>query len=534
MLEQEKCKKYDMDKIGKLCIVLYFIVYFIVGLCVYQEYGVTVDEEKQRERSLISYQYINETLLKRSIESPEEIPDMKEENHGYYGTAMQMPMVFIEDMQGFTMTTREIYLMRHLYNFIVCFAGYICFYFALKKIFAGSDWYAFAGTLIVSLYPRFFGYQFTDVKNLVFAALNMAVLLALVYVVEKESWKSVIIFGMIAALATNQRVMAIIYPVFLVGYWVFRDLTQLLKDKKIGKNKVLLIGKYFVAGAVYFLFWIIISPFAWVHPVMSFRKTFEAFSYFKAWNGYMAFMGELITATELPWYYLPVWIGITIPIVWLLLFLIGHIALVVSLKKQGKMWWKEGILGKDKWLVCCILLFWGIICAIVVLHCKIYESWYHVFFAFVPFVVVAVYGLKFCMEYINKKIMIAVFGIYVLLVAGWNFRNHPYQQVYFNVVGRQYAHLFERDSQYADSKELTEWILNHTEGEVRVSGYTLGSLLFPEEEKARIVKDYEAGEYHIDIFLNVIGNDAVREGYREVYAIWVDGYKIGAVYQRME
>lgn len=534
MAERHCNNRFDRSKILKFGVVLYFLIYFIAGLCIFRDYGFTVDEEKQHERSLVSYKYMNEVLFDRNVPGLEEIPEMSEQNHGYYGTAMQMPMAFIEDMHGFSMTTREVYLMRHLYNFIVCFAGYICFYLTLRKIFRGDRLYAFAGALIVSLYPRFFGYQFTDVKNLIFAALNMAVMLALVYVVEKENWFTVAVFGITAALATNQRVMGIIYPVFLFGYWAVRDLTKLIKDKKIGQNKVLFFAKYPLLGITYFLFWAMISPFAWIHPIISFRKTFDAFSHFQGWNGYMAFMGKLITSTELPWYYLFVWMGITIPVLYLLLFLMGHAALAFSLKKEGKEWWRKGVLGKDKWLVCCIGLFWGIICAVIVLHCKIYESWYHVFFAFVPFTVVAVYGLKFCAGLINERIAGIIFGGCVLLVAGWDICNHPYQQVYFNMIGRPYAHLFERDSQYADSNELLDWILDHTEGEVRVSGYTLSTLLLPEDEKTRIIKDYEKGEYHIDIFLNVIGNDPVHEGYEEVYAVWVDGYKIGAVYRKTD
>ena len=527
-------KRYNNSKLLKICIILYFVIYFIIGLCVYKDYGITVDEEKQRERSLVSYKYINEVLWNREMPELEEIPEMSEQNHGYYGTAMQMPTVFIEDMHDFAMSTRDIYLMRHLYNFIVCFAGYICFYFALRKIFDGNRLYAFAGILMISLYPRFFGYQFTDVKNLIFAALNMAVVLVLVYLVEKESWLKVILFGVVAAFATNQRVMAIIYPVFLFGYWGIRDLTGLLKYKTIGRHKLLFFGKYPLAVISYFLCWIMISPFAWVHPIISFRKTFQAFSHFQAWNSYMAFMGKLITSTELPWYYLPVWMGITIPVIYIVLFFIGHIALVISLKNKGKEWWEKGVLGKDKWLVCCIGLFWGIISAIIVLHCKIYESWYHVFFAFVPFTVVAIYGLRFCAGQMNKKVAGVLFLAYTLMVAGWSVYNHPYQQVYFNEIGRPFAHLFERDSQYADSSKLLEWILDHTEGEVRISGYTLSSLLLPEDKKERVIKDYEAGEYHIEVFFNVIGNDPVHKGYEEVYTIWVDGYKIGAVYQKTE
>ena len=149
MTGQGRNRKYDWEQIWRYCTLLYFIIYFIAGLCVYKDYGFTVDEEKQRERSLVSYKYMNEVLLGRDMPGLEDIPEMDEKNHGYYGTAMQMPMAFMEDIHGFTMTTREIYLMRHLYNFIVCFVGYVCFYFALRKIFPEDRFYAFAGTLIV-------------------------------------------------------------------------------------------------------------------------------------------------------------------------------------------------------------------------------------------------------------------------------------------------------------------------------------------------------------------------------------------------
>ena len=113
--------------------------------------------------------------------------------------------------------------------------------------------------------------------------------------------------------------------------------------------------------------------------------------------------------------------------------------------------------------------------------------------------------------------------------------NHPFQVVYFNPVGRHFAVLFDRDEQRATSSVLLDWILDHTEGTVSICGETDSYLLLSEEEKQRIdVRGMEEGEYLIDIFRNVIGNEVPHEGYEEVYASWVNGYKIGAVYQRID
>ena len=178
------------SKILQLIVIFYFILYFIVGICVYKDYGFSTDESAEWEESIVAYKYINSKIFHREVPELSKVADMEEFDHRYYGTAMQMPMVFIEDLSDFTLTTQQIFYMRHLMTFLVCFTGYICFYLALKKIFENCL-PALAGTMVISLYPRIWGYQFTDLKNLIFLALNMMVLLALVYVVEIENMLTV-------------------------------------------------------------------------------------------------------------------------------------------------------------------------------------------------------------------------------------------------------------------------------------------------------------------------------------------------------
>ena len=68
-----------------------------------------------------------------------------------------------------------------------------------------------------------------------------------------------------------------------------------------------------------------------------------------------------------------------------------------------------------------------------------------------------------------------------------------------------------------------------------ICGETDSYLLLSDEDKLRVKRTgSDEGEYLIDIFRNVIGNEPLHEGYEEVYASWVDGYKIGAVFQKIE
>ena len=513
-------------------VILYFVIYFAVGTGIYKDYGFSTDESAEWEESIVAYKYINSSFFQRDVPELIGVTGLEEFDHRYYGTAMQMPMVFIEDLFDFSLTTQQIFYMRHLITFLVCFVGYICFYFALKKIFR-NQLLALTGVLVISLYPRIFGYQFTDLKNLIFLSLNMVVLLTLVYVIDKENALTVFLFGFVAALATNQRIMAVVFPVILAGYWFVRDITDKI-EKSNKKDRIILFGKYPFMAAVYFVSWSLMSPIAWMegNPFQTFFNTFHSFSQYD-WNGTMVFMGKLITCEERPWYYLPVWFALTIPIIYLMLFFVGHIALGSYLKREQNGW--DALIGKYKWLACNILLFWGIVLAVIILDSRIYVGWHHLYFVFMPFTVVVVYGVRFMSEKISAKIVGGVLAFYLICLSGWMILNHPFQVVYFNPVGRHFATLFDRDEQRATSSVLLDWILDHTEGTVSICGETDSYLLLSEEEKQRIVvRGMEEGEYLIDIFRNVIGNEAPHEGYEEVYASWVNGYKIGAVYQRID
>jgi len=158
-----------------------------------------------------------------------------------------------------------------------------------------------------------------------------------------------------------------------------------------------------------------------------------------------------------------------------------------------------------------------------------------VYFVLMPFTVIAVYGLCFLARLFSQKIVGGIFVFCLAGLIGWMALNHPFQVVYFNFAGRHFAELFDRDEQRATSSVLLDWVLDHEEKAVTICGETDSCLLLTEEEKMRVsIAGEGEAEYFIDVFRNVVGNEPVHKGYEEVYASWVDGYKIGAVYQRIE
>lgn len=525
-------------KFFSLIFISFLAVYLLVGISVFQDYNVSADEPIQREHSRVAYKYINDKLFHREIDSMANVEELPEYAFKYYGVTMQMPLVLVEDFFHFDLSMRRIFQGRHLYNFLICVLGYICFYFALKKIF-GNRWYALAGMVLISLYPRFYAYQFYDIKNMIFAALNMVTFFTLVNVVERCNFLNILLFAMAAALTTNQRIMGVLFPTILIGYYIVADITMTRVAHRENTNELYtsVIGwkKYPLIVLLYLVSWFIITPAAWEEPVRTFYETFAGFSHYEGWNGTMMFNGRLITCEERPWYYLFVWFGISIPVWYLVLFAAGHIYAVVSIWKSDHKW--LDVLGKYKWIICSLILFWGSVGAVIILNSRIYEEWRHMFFVFVPFCCIAVYGFVYLLQHINKKVVCSIAAVCLVIQAAWLIGNHPYQEVYFNAIGRNLATRFDRDTWHASNLEMLKWIIDHDDGvQISVKGNFIetAKLVMDDEEKDRIISTKEETDYILVNYTSVVGNILEIKGYEEVYSVWVDKYKIGSVFRKQE
>ena len=159
----------------RLLAALALLAMLAVGRYTYRDYGIIVDEIWERDTSLINYQYVIKALWGKDLDLfPTQLEDYRER---YYGAALQLPTVFVEHLTGFTMPSRDIYTMRHLWTFLICLSGLACFYLFLEKVFR-NRWCALLGLMMLALYPRFWGEQFTNIKDMVFMATCCWALLA--------------------------------------------------------------------------------------------------------------------------------------------------------------------------------------------------------------------------------------------------------------------------------------------------------------------------------------------------------------------
>lgn len=503
-----------------------FGLYFLIALFVVRDYGIGIDEVPQRNHSLIAYKYINQVLFDRAVKDTwSELPELETYEYRQHGTAVQLPMVFIEDIFDFERDSSFIYTMRHVCTFLICFTGYIFFYLSLRKLFPGRNILPVIGALFLMLYPRFFALQFTDIKNLVFAALTMVTLFFMIQSVEKRRIPYYILFGIAAAFASNVRIMAVIYPCILLGYFVLNDLLE--------GFHVSSLPKYAIVAVSYFLCWVLIFPTAWSHPFQTFLDVFTKFSSWDMWDGTMVFMGHTIMRADMPWYYLPVWMGITIPVYLIVLFIAGHISFVTQLIKSKK---KIAFLLVDgKWQTCMLTLFWGIFLNIVLRKGCIYIGWHHVYFIMVPFVVISVQGVVYLCSYIKQKYMYALLGGILCLQAAWIGANHPYQMNYFNLIGKAVAPKFDRCEERTECLAMLRWLAAYETYTVSVYGEIRSLDIMPPEERARFMTG-EPGEARYDIrsYRGIIGNTYEMDGYEEIHAFYIDGFKVGSVFKKLD
>lgn len=520
--------------INKSIICSLFMIYLIVGIFLYRDYGISTDERDERESTFVNIKYALDTLGVDALDGANG--DLENYDYRYYGIAMQVVPSVLEWMKGFP--GGEAYHIRHLWTFLICFIGYICFYRTCRKTL-GSVGLSLLGTAMVALYPRFFAEQFYNIKDMIFAAMVMISMYATVMAIESNYaviW--MILFAIISALTTNVRIVGLLFPVLLGGYIMVEMLYQRVKHQIDGKDRKRLraIG---ISAAGFIFTYIICMPVLWKHPIREVIRVFTKFSDYDQWNGVIVFMGQLLNKDQLPWYYIPIWVLISVP-VWyhiLFLFIVGAGICAVKKKCVANM----DIVFRHKyfiWAGLSILLPW---LATVILHSTLYNGWRHFYFILPLSVYMIVYGMR---ELLRKYAVSKAWKVVIALICtsglvmqmGWVIRNHPYEMVYLNVASRKWGAEFDRDYWNLTNMDLCRYVLKNDDSE-KITVCTAGNIFMnfmTDEEKQRIqlVDMSEKPKYYIETYHGLRGNEVIVDGYQDYYDIEIDGYKIGTIFIR--
>ena len=105
-----------------IIIILFFLAFLLIGLSIYKDYGISIDEDAVRARGDVAIDYIlknNTELLTYQTRT--------------YGTFYDVLLVIIERAFKLSKDLQKVFFTRHLVNFLLFYLSVICFYFLCKK-----------------------------------------------------------------------------------------------------------------------------------------------------------------------------------------------------------------------------------------------------------------------------------------------------------------------------------------------------------------------------------------------------------------
>lgn len=456
---------------AKSYVHMFFLTILVVGFCTFRDYGIYIDESLQRTHSLISYYKVKSFVHGKSIDycgvafnKDDPIEKFAEEEHikrciskyvyKYYGVAMQMPLVFIEDIFNFKLSFQTIFYIRHLYTFLIFFLGLVFLYKIMTNYIIKDKKYALAAVLFMVLSPHMYGEAFYNIKDSLFMSISVINLYFIFKYLKNSNLKNLIVLCFISALVINSRVVGGIYIAVALLY----NIIYKRKDiKKMLKSSLLMTSFTYI-------FYILITPASWANPL---TFPFEAIKFFFNYldpisktNFSCLHFGKVYLSTNLPWHYLPVWIFITTPLLYIVLFLLGIVTSSSSVIKK--------IIDKKIKSINFELLFVNIILIfmllfVIITRPTLYAGWRHLYFLYPLIIIDCIVGLKvlFNIKYL-KKFVLAIVIINSILLTIWMIKNHPYQYEYYEYPLRdKIIKNFGMNFYKVSNVDAIKYILNH-------------------------------------------------------------------------
>jgi hypothetical protein len=312
----------------------------------------------------------------------------------------------------------DAWVVRHYVNAVFGWAG-VVFAFLMASRWFGRRAGWLAAALLVCM-PRYFADSMNNPKDLPFAVLMLA---ASYYILSAStkypyfSWPQVIKLGAVIALALNVRSMGLM----LLGYAGLAVAIAVLVSRDFEPRRLAATaGRYAVIVLMALLGGTVFWPWAQDQPL---TRPFEAFFMASGfnWGNPSLFMGQAVGGAAVPWYYLPTWLAITVPIVVLvgMMFAMVRVALPTPSRARLAALWG-------------LVLFPAI--AAMVRHLSLYDGIRHMLFIVVPMAVLAAAGWEFVFQTVPRKTVAYVAAAFAVMIAEpflFQIRNHPNQAVYF-------------------------------------------------------------------------------------------------------
>jgi len=511
--------------------VLAFFLFVLIGGClILPDFGMSWDEHPQREHGLVSADYVNEYFgWDRPLER-DWLP-LKKYKSKHYGVLFQLTSYYAADFLEIK-TERKEYLFKHYCGFIFFWLASIVFYKMLRYRF--EDWrVALLGTAFLIFSPRIFGHAFFNPKDTILLSGIIFSTYTLLKFIELKTLKYALLHALTCAVVINIRIVGIIVPAFTFLFLAFA-ISQKIIANKTNFTWWQLVWTTILWSILTSLLTVFFWPYLWENPLENLQEAFIVMSQYP-WDGKINLYGDWLQSTDLPWYYVPAWLGATTP----LLYVLGGMAgLFLVLRQTILNFFKEKCLYKNRAEMIDLFAFGFFIGAIFIVVFKgsvLYNGWRQMYFIYPAFLLLAMVAFAEVFQFISKQkdnfrkqLLAQICTILITLqigaVAFFMYQYHPWYHLYFGLLsGKNRTERFEMDYWGTAHRQAFQQIakLDHR-AKIKVAtmqydfpGILNYKLLSDElKERIELTTNFDEADY---IIVDFIGKNLLDNRHRSIF-----------------
>ena len=521
---------------GKLKLIFWIsaLIMLVAMLIISRDAGISGDEEVHYKQSEMVYDYLS------SFGTDKSALDTPKTNLKYYGQAYDnLTTILIHWFQ-----IDDIYSFRHL---AASFSGWLTI--LVTALFAA--WIAGYGAAILVLLlfavsPNFLGHAQNNLKDIPFALAYISSIfysLKLVFTDEKPTRKTIVLLTLSMAFSFGIRAGGILV-FFYLGLFFFLKVFLNWKSKRsfdleFLKKRLLLIAAISLAA---YLTGLITWPFGLENPLVHPWKSFQIMNHYPI-TVRQIFEGKFEWSDYLPWYYLPKYMVLTIPV----LILAGIPAFFLNLKKNYT--------PKQQHLL--ILVGFTILFPLVFVLLKqsnLYGSWRHFLFLYPGIVLISALGIHALFRRFKQTNFRRGIVLLILILSFHPLKfmaaNHPYYYLYYNQFtgGLKGAYgNYETDYYYHSMREGAEWLQEYLKNkpdtsELIVGGNFPSHWFFRNEKRLKFVYFTWQNRSKYDWDYAIVANsyippfqlkNKIWPPENAIHTIFADGIPVCAVIERV-
>ena len=501
--------------------LLALALFLAAGLAVLDDYGVTLDETKQRRLAAATLTHLQGDA--------DALPDASDR---FYGMAFEAPLLLVERAFGLQ-DTREIYLSRHLLTHLVFLTGGLFAYLLARRLL-NHNALALIAMLMLLLHPRLYAHSFFNSKDIPFLVMFIIALYLAHQAFRRDRVSAFVLLGAGVGLLVNLRIMGV---VLLAAVPAMRALDLAFAQGWAERKRIVLTTGAFALACGLTAY--VLSPYLWGDPA---GRSVEWWTTFSNHPNILRglFRGMLYPSDLIPADYIPVWFSITSLPFSLLLGVIGAAAVIAGCVRAPVRALRNTRMRFGLLTAGCFILP---ILVVILLDANVYDGWRQMYFLWAPFSLLAAFGLRWIAAALGQaRLRAAVYGAAGAGLAATLLSMaliHPNQHIYFNFfvdrttpeyLGAQYTMDYWNHS----SRQALEWLLDQNPSapvKVNHSGFSRlvgrNAEILPEAARERVFTAPDAEAL-------IIAYGPVADEYRALYALKVYGSTVASLYEKAD